>query len=157
MSCKRVSTKARREQGYWISFSGHKDVTEEERLDFYRYDSHGGEPPLERVVRQQLPFGEDYYSINPIMLGKKQHGMIGNTKGGKRGGLMIDWYFDEVGWIGGLYMVEDFLTREPFGLRPLREWFGDEMVQRWLAAFLFHAFGWPDLVMREKYARTDLQ
>ncbi|KKK66588.1 hypothetical protein LCGC14_2962590 [marine sediment metagenome] len=34
----------------------------------------------------------------------------------------------------------------------LRKAFGDETVQRWLAAFLWSAFGWPDLIMRERHA-----
>ncbi|KKL70532.1 hypothetical protein LCGC14_1885550 [marine sediment metagenome] len=141
MTCKRLSRKARAEQDYWLSFSDFKDVTEEERLDFLRYDSHGGEKPRERRPRLHLPFGELLRGKNPILLGKSRHGQLGNVKGGKRGGMMIDSYFDiKGGWPGGLYLVADYLTREPFNVRPLREWFGDEAVHRWLTAFIWEAF-----------------
>lgn len=112
-------------------------------MDFLRYDSHGGEKPAGRVARVCLPNGEMMRGDNPIILGKVRHGQMGHIKDGKRGGIMIDSYFDlEGGWGGGIYLIEDYLTREPFGIRPLREWFGDETVHRWLSAFLFHAFGW---------------
>ena len=158
MPCKKLKTKAQREQDYWLSFSDFKDVTEEERLDFLRYDSHGGTMPAERIPRIIAPFGEKLHGSNPIMLGKIRHGQMGNIKGGKRSGVMIDSYFDlEGGWVGGVYLIQDYLTREPFGIRPLREWFGDEAVHRWLTAFLWHAFGCSDLVMRERYVRTNLR
>ncbi len=116
MSCKRLSRKARAEQDYWLSFADRK-ATNGERMEFLRYDSHGGERP----------------SGNPILTGKSHHGMYGE--------MMRDGYFDmEGGWPGGLYVVADYLTREPFNVRPLREWFGDENVHRWLSAFLWEAF-----------------
>ena len=143
MTCKRLSHRARAEQDYWLSFSDFKDVTEEERLDFLRYDSHGGEPPRERLPRLRLPFGELLYGKNPILLGKARHGQMGNVKGGRRYGMMIDSYSDmKGGWPGGLYIVSDYLTREPFNIRPLREWFGSKTVHRWLSAFFWEAFHW---------------
>ena len=116
MTCKRLSRKARLEQDYWLSFAGREAILEE-RMEFLRYDSHGGERP----------------SRNPILEGKSLHGMYGE--------VMRDGYFDMYGgWPGGLCVVADYLTREPFNVRPLREWFGDENVHRWLAAFLWEAF-----------------
>lgn len=132
MSCKRLSHNARGEQDYWLSFSDFKDVTEEERIDFLRYDSHGGEEPQERRPRITLPFGEPFNGLNPVLLGKKRYGQYG--------GMMRDGYFDmKGGWPGGLQVVSDYLTREPFNVRPLREWFGDEAVHRWLTEFLDYA------------------
>lgn len=114
MSCKKLSNKARAEQDYWLSFSDIKAVNEVERMDFLRYDSHGG----------------DLFE-NSILLGKKRHGQYGEVM--KAGYSGIDWP-------GGLYVIADYLTREPFSVRPLREWFGDEAVYRWLRAFFWEAF-----------------
>jgi hypothetical protein len=119
MTCKRLSKETRIEQDYWLSFSDRKEATDDERLEFLRYDSHGGEKP----------------NYNPILLGKRHHGIYGET--------MRDGYFDlQGGWPGGLYVVADYLTRQPFNVRPLREWFGNESVHRWLSAFFYHSFGW---------------
>ena len=115
MTCKRLSRKARAEQDYWLSFADCV-ATEEERMEFLRYDSHGGEK----------------LSGNPILQGKSFHGMFGE--------VMRDGYFDmEGGWPGGMYVVADYLTREPFNIRPLCEWFGDKAVHRWLTAFFYEA------------------
>lgn len=86
-------------------------------MEFLRYDSHGG----------IVPTG------NAILQGKRFHGMFGE--------VLRDGYFDMGGgWPGGLGVIADYLTREPFNVRPLREWFGDEAVHRWLSAFLYEAF-----------------
>lgn len=120
MTCKRLSKRTRAEQDYWLSFSDRKEATNEERLDFLRYDSHGGVMPPD----------------NPILFGKKRHGIYGE--------MMRDSYFDQHGgWGGGLELVEHYLSRKPEGLRPLCEWFGNEAVYRWLSAFFWHAFQWP--------------
>ena len=113
MSCKKLSRKARDEQDYWLSFADIKDVTDQERLDFLRFDSHGTDRP----------------SGNPILGGKIRHGQYGE--------MMRNSYFDtEGGWIGGLWLVTDYVNRVPFGVRPLVEWFGPERVQRWCETFL---------------------
>jgi len=113
MSCKKLSRKARAEQDYWLSFADIKSATDQERLDFLRFDSHGIDRPLG----------------NPILDGKIHHGQYGE--------MMRDAYFDtEGGWIGGLWLVADYVNRVPFGVRPLVEWFGPERVQRWCEAFL---------------------
>ena len=112
MSCKRLSGKARAEQDYWLSFSDTKTVSDAERLDFLHYDSHGG-----------------ILENNPILLGKKRYGQYGE--------MMRDGYLDmKGGWPGGLCVVIDYVTREPFGVRPLIEWFGYGTVHRWLTEFL---------------------
>ena len=76
MPCKRLRPKARAEQDFWLSFSDFKDATEEERMDFLRFDSHGGAEPSERVPRVTDPFGVPYCGLNPILLGKKRHGQF---------------------------------------------------------------------------------
>ncbi len=169
MQCKRVRTKARWEQDKWLSYLPTKSdpnvqyaevvyriPTEQERLDFLRYDSHGQGIPKERWP-------------NPILAGKQDSCVADTDKGAdnpKKGGggwfpypdELYEIYMDPARqreWLGGYALMEDYLRRV-IGLAHLRKQFGDEIVQRWLAAFLWHAFGWPDLVMREKYARTDL-
>jgi len=120
MTCKKLKLATRAEQDYWLSFSDYEDVTEEERLDFLRYDSHG------RTLPERGRF-------NPILLGKIRHGQSGE--------VLRDSYFDtHGGWIGGLLLVIDFLEREPFQIRPLVEWFGHESVKRWLGAFDVQTF-----------------
>ncbi len=95
-----------------MSFSDTKTASDAERLDFLRYDSHGG--TLEN---------------NPILLGKKRHGQYGE--------VMRDGYFGVEGdWPGGLHVVADYVTREPGGIRPLIEWFGYETVHRWLTELI---------------------
>lgn len=111
MSCKKVRLKHRQEQDYWLSFVPELSATEEERLEFLRFDSHGGQISL----------------MNPILRGKKAHGI--------KGGTLLEEYFALDGsWPGGLWLVADYLSR-PFDVRPLREWFGDEAVQRWEEAY----------------------
>ena len=108
MSCKRLSRHARAEQDYYLYFSDTQTVTKEERMEFLRYDSHGGTVP----------------AANPIYCGKKRYGQTGE--------VLRDAYFDmHGGWIGGHELTQDYLAK-PCGVRPLREWFGDETVDRWL-------------------------
>ena len=110
MSCRRVSVRQRQEQDYWLLYADTLTATEEERLEFLRYDSHGGTTP----------------KGNPIYLGKVRHGITG--------AVLSDSYFAQDGsWIGGLELVKDYQRRR-FGLRSLREWFGGAAVLRWLAA-----------------------
>ena len=169
MSCKKLRTKARWEQDKWLSYLPSRSdpnvqyaamvrrlPTEQERLDFLRYDSHGGEA---------APIPKD----NPILAGKAASCVADTEKGAnnpKKGGggwfpypdELYEIYMDPTrshAWPGGYALMEDYLRRVT-GLTHLRKWFGDEIVRTWLAAFLWSAFGWPDLVMREKYARPDL-
>lgn len=115
MSCTRLSAHNRLEQDYWLSFAvGDRlpPVTDAQRLEFLRYDSHGGD----------VPHG------NPILLGKARHGQFGS--------VLVESYFDlSAGWVGGANIVEDYIEREPFQYRPLVEWFGPEAVERWLDAW----------------------
>lgn len=148
MSCKRVRVKVRWEQDKWLSYGPTTYATEEQRLEFLRFDSHGGE-----ISRD-----------NPIYAGKKASSVADTDKGAdspKKGGGGWFPYADELWeiymdpkrsreWPGGFALMEDYLRRVT-GLIHLRKWFGDEIVQTWLAAFLESAFGWPDLVMRAKY------
>ncbi len=165
MTCKKLRTKARWEQDRWLSYLPTKDdpnaryadvfqrvPTEQERLDFLRFDSHGG-----KIA--PIPRG------NPILAGKRAAAVFDTPKGARKdrvgGGGWLP-YVDELKeiylgesdrnyWPAGLMIMEDYLRRV-CGLGPLRKAFGDEIVRRWLAAFLWHAFGWPDLVIRERYA-----
>lgn len=83
MSCKKIRPRVRAEQDYWLSFLGLWDltlpVTEEERLDFLHFDSHGSEEPKARIARYTLPFGESWRGLNPILLGKKHCGLMVNS------------------------------------------------------------------------------
>ncbi|KKL95305.1 hypothetical protein LCGC14_1855930 [marine sediment metagenome] len=153
MPCKKLRTKARWEQDKWLSYGSTTYATEEERLEFLRFDSHGGKVPLD----------------NPIYEGKCASAVADTAKGAanpKKGGGGWLPYADELkaimlapykkwAWPGGLMIMEDYLRRV-CGIAPLRKEFGDEIVQHWLAAFLFYAFGWPDLVMEERYVGTDI-
>ena len=107
----RVGRRSRKEQDYWLTFSDTKTATDAERRAFLDYDSRGGARP----------------DRNPILFGKIRHGQIGE--------VLREMYFDlQGGWIGGLELLRDFRARKPFGLRSLREWFGDKAVERWLKA-----------------------
>ncbi len=166
MTCKKLKTKARWEQDRWLSYLPIKGdpnaryaeyfqciPTEQERMDFLRFDSHGGKTA-------PIPKG------NPILAGKHAAAVFdtpGGSKNPKVGGGGWFPYADELKkiyldptreneWPGGFALMEDYLRRV-CGLGPLRKEFGDEAVQRWLAAFLCSAFGWPDLVMERKHAR----
>ena len=105
-----MKAKHRREQDYWLSFSDSPTASEDQRKEFFRFDSRGGPAP----------------EGNPIWIGKARHGITG--------AVLRDSYFANDGsWIGGLEMVQDYRQRD-FGLRSLREWFGEETVTRWLGA-----------------------
>jgi hypothetical protein len=159
MTCKKLRTKARWEQDKWLSYLSAKNSpnvqyanvvrrlpTEQERMDFLRYDSHGGEIPADNII-----------------LAGKRAAVVADTEKGatnsKSGGGGWFPYADELYeiymdpkqdylWVGGFALMEDYLRRV-CGIAPLRKAFGDEVVRRWLAAFLWSAFGWPDLVARE--------
>ena len=148
MTCRKLRTKARWEQDRWLSYlpvRGDPNIfentvirrlpTDQERLDFLRYDSHGGD----------IPAG------NIIMAGKLAARAVGDDGWFPYADELVGLY-DTPYWPGGFALMEDYLWRV-CGLGPLRKHFGDESVQRWLAAFLWHAFGWPDLVERERNAR----
>lgn len=167
MTCKKLRTKALWEQDRWLSYlpaKGDPNIyentvmrrlpTEQERMDFLCFDSHG---PL------VAPIPAD----NIILAGKHAAAVADTEKGAdnpKVGGggwlpyadelydIMMDTNAPKWAWPGGLEIMEDYLRRV-CGLGPLRKQFGDENVQRWLAGFLFYAFGWPDLIMERKYAR----
>ena len=160
MPCKKVRTKALWEQDRWLSYLPSRSdpnlqyyagmmrrlPTEQERLKFLHFDSHGGEIPVD----------------NPIYEGKKASVVADTDKGAnnpKKGGGGWFPYPDELYeiymdpeqkryWPGGFALMEDYLRRVT-GLTHLRKWFGDEIVRTWLAAFLWHAFGFPDLVKRK--------
>ncbi len=151
MTCKKLRTKTRWEQDRWLSYLPTKsdpnvqyaDVvmripTEQERMDFLRYDSHGGGIPAD----------------NPILAGKLAARAVGDRGWFPYADELLEIYLDparEGEWPGGFALMEDYLWRT-CGIVPLRKAFGDEIVQRWLAAFLWFAFGWPDLVERERHA-----
>ncbi len=104
------------EQDYWLSFlelcdwSG--EATEEQREEFFRYDSQGG----------------TISPTNPILMGKRRHGWYLDS-------YQSAYEHISVGeWYGGAYEVQEFIGRRPYGTRPLRDQFGDEAVMRWLEA-----------------------
>lgn len=83
------------------------------RVEFFKYDTHGGKPP----------------NKNPIYIAKNRYGQTGS--------LLIDSYFDlEGGWVGGVYLTWDYWNSKS-GLRPLLEWFGSKNVARWVSAFQY--------------------
>ena len=143
MPCKKLRTKALWEQDRWLSYLPTKNdpnaqytnvvrrlPTAQERLDFLRYDSHGGDIPADNI----------------ILAGKLAARVVGDTGWFPEANELKNIYFGDDGyWPGGLAIMEDYLWRT-CGIVPLRKEFGDDIVQRWLAAFLFHAFGWPNLV-----------
>ncbi len=151
MTCKKLRTKARWEQDRWLSYLPSKSdpnifegtivrrlPTDQERIDFLRFDSHG--PTV-----APIPDG------NIIMAGKLAARAVGDSGWFPYVDVLVKLYFTP-DWPGGLPLMEDYLRRV-CGLGPLRKHFGDEKVQRWLATFLFYAFGWPDLVREKEYAR----
>ena len=119
MTCRKLSRRARAEQDYWLGLSDSKVATEVERLDFLRFDSHGGPAPID----------------NPILLGKRRHDQYVE--------MVRESYFDmNGGWPGGLAIVAEAIAdgtayRDPRA--PLRFWraaFGKAAVHRWLCALL---------------------
>ena len=103
MSCKKLSARARAEQDYYLQLDGNKlEPTYEERMEFLRYDSHGG----------------DIAGSNPVLVAKAHYGMYVKS--------LRDSYFDLDGWPGGLEMLETC------NRRLLLEAFGGETVSRWL-------------------------
>jgi len=113
---RRQRPKARAEQDYWYSFLNEPQrnyygpITEEQRQAFYVWDSTGGVAPLN----------------NPFVHGKLAHGQLM--------AVLRDWRNDRYGWIGGYYLVEEWLA-DPRHLRPLAEAFGAEVVAGWLDAW----------------------
>jgi len=144
MSCKRISKRAKREQDYWLSFSDFPWTTKEERIDFLRFDSHGGETPNSRTIHiNNVPI------LNHIFLGKRRHDQFIN--------IVRDSYCDmEGGWIGGLDIVAEEIST---GIvyrdikNPFRFWitaFNEKTVYRWLSMFLYHVFGWrPNIILND--------
>ena len=139
MPCRKLKVKARWEQDRWLSYlpeGPQRHVTHEQRIEFLRYDSHGGEAPKD----------------NPILEGKHAAAVADTAKGSKGarksgGGWLpypdelVEMYFDGSGyWPGGLPLMEDYLRRV-CGIGPLRRAFGDEAVARWLRAFLMLPWG----------------
>ena len=104
---KRLKARVIAEQDYWLSFAG-LTANEDERWEFYRFDSQGGEVPTD----------------NPIYYGKVMHGITG--------AVLKDAYRDtaSAGWVGGVYLYADY-AQKSHGIRSLREWFGDAAVERW--------------------------
>ena len=119
MATKSIKGKHRREQDYWLLFAGSPHVTEEQREEFFRYDSLGGPPPAR----------------NPIWAGKCVHGMTGSE--------LYSSYISKTytGWGGGLELVRSYGIHPEFGMRSLRSWFGKKAVQRWLDALVHFTYG----------------
>ena len=152
MTCKKLRTKALWEQDRWLGYlpvRGDPNIfdtttirripTHQERMDFLHYDSHGG----------YIPAG------NIIMIGKLAARAVGDTGWFSNAAELLEIYLDparENEWPGGFALMEDYLWRV-CGIAPLRKAFGDEIVRRWLAAFLWHAFSFPDLVWERENAR----
>ena len=141
MACKKLRTKTLWEQDRWLSYLApgpERRVTHEQRLEFLRFDSHGGEPPKN----------------NPVLKGKHASSVADTDKGAsnpKKGGGGWFPYADELGeiyfdnskyWPGGYALMEDYLRRV-CGINPLRKVFGDASVARWLRAFL--NLPWPKI------------
>lgn len=113
MTCKRVSTRAREEQDYYLRHDGQaRPPTEEERLEFLRYDSHGG----------------DITWSNPIYVAKSHYGISVN--------LLKDSYLSD-GWPGGLCVVDEIL-RTTGDLRFVVEALGERVVSGWLEIWAWH-------------------
>ena len=137
--CKKVRTKALWEQDRWMSYlppGVARSITQKQRLEFLRYDSHGGKVPVD----------------NPVMRGKLAARAVGDVGWFPYADELREMYFGGDYWPGGLAVVEDYLRRV-CGLGPLRKEFGDKIVQSWLVTFLWYAFGFPDLVNRGPVAK----
>ena len=113
MSCKRLRPKARREQDFYLQWAAHQP-TEEERLEFLRYDSHGSTIP---------PHG------NPVFDGKSDYGLL--VAEWKNAYQVAPGY--EGVWPGGMYLVKEEYSNRRFMLMLIRE-FGQSTVKRWLRA-----------------------
>ena len=109
-----LKSSTRKEHDYWLSFGDAKTATAEERQEFLDYDSHGG----------------SIMPTNPILVGKRRYGQYGEVLRAAR----LD---RDGGWEGGLYFLESYQHREPFGLRPLIEWFGWDAVMGWACELLW--------------------
>ena len=121
MACKKLRTKALWEQDRWLSYLAPgpgRRVTREQRLEFLRFDSHGGESPVD----------------NPILAGKLAARAIGDSGWFPNPDELLEIYSTDY-WPGGYALMEDYLRRV-CGISPLRKAFGDEAVARWLTAFL---------------------
>ena len=125
-----VGRRARLEQDYWFSFAADEwplPLTEHDRLEFFRYDSHGG-----KLLPRLMGEGSSLVvTTNPILLGKIRHGQCGEV-------LRQGYFARDGSWPGGLYVVMDYLERGPWTVRPLVEWFGAEVVEGWLQAWVEH-------------------
>lgn len=115
MSCRRLSRRARQEQDFWLAYAPHEpEPTEDQRLEFLRFDSHGGPAP----------------SQNPIYVGKCRYGMLGE--------FMREWRWSgDPSWPGGI----EILSWEP--VRTLIDWFGYQSVNSWATA-AFHQWTWEE-------------
>ena len=92
-------------------------MSEEERFEFLRYDTHGGDLTRSWGSTQRH---------NPILGGKSREGILGNY-------FHDDYFGNEMVWPGGLVTVSE-MHRLPHGLRFLERWFGKEAVTRWCQA-----------------------
>ncbi len=125
MSCKVISSRARTEQDYWLLWTWDEwdgNITEEQRLEFLRYDSHGG----------------NISTFNPIYIGKSRHSIQGN--------MMVEEYFSgDTSWMGGICWYEIFyMAYGKRGIKSLEEWFGIKTVEGWFDALTYEIiyYGW---------------
>lgn len=121
MSCKRLRHKTRAEQDFYLQWAS-RAPTEAERLEFLRYDSHGGAP---------LP------DDNPVLEGKTMYHL-----------LATEWrraYLDKPGyegmWPGGMWLVIEERDNARFQSMLQRE-FGPNRVRKWFKAAWDLLFRW---------------
>ena len=120
MSCRKIRDKTRVEQDFYLQWAS-RVPTDEERLEFLRYDSHGGVKP----------------AANPILEGKTNYHLLATE--------WLNAYFLKPGyegvWPGGMWLVIEERGNPRFLAMLLRE-FGDEAVLRWFTAAWNHLFSW---------------
>ena len=127
--------RARAEQDYWLSWGDSEPIVAEgDREEFHLFDSRGGRKPVNNLIYQ----------------GKQAHGRLGEM-------YKHDFLFSRAGeWMGGLELYALMLTKKPFGLRSLREWFGEEPIRRWGQAYRYEwARGWRPVYAEEPIAPLD--
>ena len=120
MTCKKLRTKTRAEQDFYLQWAD-RQATEEERLEFLRYDSHGGVKP----------------SNNPILAGKTDYHLLATE--------WLNAYKTLPGyegvWPGGAWLVIEERDNKRF-LSMLQREFGNEALLRWFKAAWLLLFSW---------------
>jgi len=110
MSCRRVRQRARAEQDFYLQWAS-RAPTEGERLEFLRFDSHGGNKPAN----------------NPILQGKTDYHLDATEW---RNAYEVKPGYEGM-WPGGLSLVVEERDNPRF-LAMLEREFGVDAVRRWV-------------------------